>query len=39
MMSTKTKIDALAATAGKIGDDPGVSIASAAWRRPRRQGA
>jgi peptide/nickel transport system permease protein len=36
MMSTKSKIDALAATAGKIGDDPGVSIATAAWRRLRR---
>lgn len=35
-MSTKTKIDALAATAGKIGDDPGVSVAAAAWRRLRR---
>ncbi|MGB3440784.1 MAG: ABC transporter permease [Actinophytocola sp.] len=35
-MSTKSKIDALAATAGKIGDDPGVSVAAAAWRRLRR---
>jgi len=36
-MSMKTdKIDALAKTAGRIGDDAGVSLAAAAWRRLRR---
>lgn len=36
-MSTRTdKIDALAKSAGQIGDDPGVSLAAAAWRRLRR---
>lgn len=36
-MSTRTeKIDELAKRAGQIGDDPGVSLAAAAWRRLRR---
>lgn len=36
-MSTRTeKIDKLAKTAGGVGDDPGVSLAAAAWRRLRR---
>ncbi len=36
-MSARTdKIDALAQRAGQIGDDPGVSLAAAAWRRLRR---
>lgn len=36
-MSTRTdKIDELAKRAGSIGEDPGVSLAAAAWRRLRR---
>src|SRR5688500_6767131 len=39
-MSMRTeKIDALAKRAGQIGDDPGVSLAAAAWRRLRRNPA
>jgi peptide/nickel transport system permease protein len=36
-VSTRTdKIDKLAQSTGKVGDDPGVSLAAAAWRRLRR---
>lgn len=36
MSARSAKIDELAKRAGSIGDDPGVSLAAAAWRRLRR---